>query len=134
MVNKVFRKYFEDLITKVAEVSPDTHILVHGYGRTVPTGEGVDVLVFTFAGPWLLPALVRKRILDPNEQRQSVFTGIDMYNDMLKVVSLNHPKFKYIDLRDMLSPDTDWVNELHLHNSAYARVAQRFHDTIQQLP
>jgi hypothetical protein len=34
----------------------------------------------------------------------------------------------------MLNPDTDWVNELHLRNSAYALVAQQFHDVIQQLP
>jgi hypothetical protein len=134
MVNKVFRKYFEDLIAKVAEVSPDTYILVHGYGRTVPTGEGVDILVFTFAGPWLLPALVRKRILDSDEQRQSIFIAINTYNEMLRDLSLNHPKFKYIDLRDMLDPDHDWVNELHLYNSAYARVAQRLHEAIQQLP
>jgi hypothetical protein len=134
MVNKVFRKYFEDLIAKVAAVSPDTYILVHGYGRTAPTGEGVDILVFNFAGPWLLPALVRKRILDTNEQRQSVFIAINTYNEMLEDLSLNNPKFKHIDLRDMLDPDHDWVNELHLYNSAYARVAERFHQEIEQLP
>jgi hypothetical protein len=134
MVNKVFRKYFEDLIAKVAAVSPDTYILVHGYGHTAPTGEGVDILVFNFAGPWLLPALVRKRILDTNEQRQSVFFAINTYNDMLQDLSLNYPKFKHIDLRDILDPDHDWVNELHLYNSAYARVAKRIHEEIEQLP
>jgi len=134
MVHTVFRKYFEDLIAQVAAVSPDTFIFVHGYGRTAPTGEGVDILVFNFAGPWLLPALARKRILDTNEQRQAVFTCIDTYNDLLHDLSLQHPKFNYIDLRDMLDPDHDWVNELHLYNSAYARVAERLHEAIQQLP
>jgi GDSL-like Lipase/Acylhydrolase family len=134
MVQTVFRQCLADLIAKVAQVSPDTYILMHGYGRTLPTGEGVNVLAFTFAGPWLLPALARNRILDAGEQRQAVFACIDMYNDMLHDLGQQFPKFKYIDLRDMLDPDHDWVNELHLYNSAYARVAQKFHETIGQLP
>jgi len=131
VINEVFRKYFEDLIAKVAEASPETHIVIHGYGHTIPTGEGVDFLFFTFAGPWMRPALARKGIIDPAEQRNIVFALVDKYNEMLKDLAQHHPKFRYIDLRDMLDPDRDWVNELHLRNSAFARVAQKIHDVIQ---
>ena len=61
MINVVFRKYFEDLIRKVKDVSPTTIIVVHGYGHAVPTGKGVNILFFNFAGPWLKPALAKKR-------------------------------------------------------------------------
>lgn len=134
MVNVVFRKYYEDLIAKVAAVSPSTYVVTHGYGHTVPTGEGVDFLFFSFAGPWLRPALARKGIFDVIEQRRTVFAAIDAFNLMLRNLAQNHSKFRYIDLRDMLDPDQDWVNELHLHNSAYARVAERVHKEIKSLP
>lgn len=134
MINNVFRKYFEDLIHKVSAVSQETHIVVHGYGRTAPTGEGVDFLGFSFAGPWLKPALAKKGIFDAIKQREAVFTLINEYNKMLKELAVkHHQRFHYIDLRNMLDPDSDWVNELHLRNSAYARVAQRIHETIQSL-
>jgi len=62
MINIVFKKYFEDLIAKVSAISPDTNILVHGYGHTIPTGKGVGIFSFNFAGPWLRPALAMKGI------------------------------------------------------------------------
>jgi lysophospholipase L1-like esterase len=133
MIEQVFRKYFEDLIARVAARSPDTHIVAHGYGHTVPTGEGVDFLFFTFAGPWLRPALAKKGILDTNEQRSVVFLLIDAYNEMLKSLDQAHAKFHHVDLRSILNPDTDWANELHLKNSAYARSAKQIHDKMQTL-
>jgi len=133
MINNVFRKYFEDLVAKVAAVSPKTHIVLHGYGRTAPTGEGVDVLFFTFAGPWLRPALARKGIFDPAEQRNAVFTMINKFNDMLGGLAQRHGNVHFVDLRGLIDPDRDWVNELHLKNSAFARVAQRIHEVIQGL-
>jgi len=133
IINNVFRKYFEDLVNKVAAVSPQTHIVIHGYGRTAPTGEGVDLLFFTFAGPWLRPALARKGIFDPAEGRNAVFTMIDKFNDMLGGLAQNHSNVHFVDLRGLINPDRDWVNELHLKNSAFARVAQRIHEVIQTI-
>jgi hypothetical protein len=133
-VNDVFRKYFEDLIAKVAAVSPNTYIITHGYAHTLATGKGVGILGFSFIGPWLLPALARKGVVDIIEQRQIVFSLIDTYNEMLKDLGKIYPKFRYVDLRPMLDPDKDWSNELHLRNSAFARVAERFHQEIKSLP
>jgi hypothetical protein len=133
MLTLVFRTYFEDLIAKVAAASPATHILVHGYGHTVPTGRAVDWLFVTFAGPWLRPALARKGIFDPAEQRTAVFALIDRFNAMLADLDQQHANFHHIDLRDLVNPDTDWANELHLRNSAFARVAQRINEKIQAL-
>ena len=133
MVNVVFRKYYEDLIAKVAATAPNTTIITHGYARTVPTGKGVNILFFTFAGPWLRPALAKKGILDPVEQRNLVFAAIDSFNEMLAGLSAAHSKFRHVDLRDMINPDRDWTNELHLKNSAFARVAHRIHLEIQSI-
>jgi hypothetical protein len=133
MIDVVFRKYLEDLIGMVASASPRTHIVVHGYGHTVPTGEGVDLLFFTFAGPWLKPALARKGILNKEEQRRIVFRLIDAYNEMLLSLDHEHEPFHFVDLRSLIDPERDWANELHLRNSAYARVAGQIHEVIQSL-
>jgi hypothetical protein len=133
MIEVVFRRYFEDLIAKVAEVSPTTSIVVHGYGHTRPTGIGVGWWVFRFAGPWLRPALASKRILDAAEQLQAVATMIDRYNAMLASLAADHQRFVHVDLREELDPDTDWANELHLSNSAFRRVADRIHEAVAAL-
>lgn len=133
MVNVVFRKYYEDLIEKVAAVSPKTYIVTHGYGRTLPTGEGVDILFITFMGPWLLPALAKKGIDGETERREISFKVIDGFNAMLKDLADRYDRFQYVDLRDMIDPVSDWANELHLKNSAYARVSERIHGLIQAL-
>lgn len=133
MIDVVFRKYFEDLIFRIKVRSPHTHIVTHGYGHPIPTGKGVDLLAFSFAGPWLRPALVKKGILDESLQKQIVFGLIDAYNEMLKSLDLANEHFHHVDLRAVLDPDTDWVNELHLKNSAYRRAAAAIHATIQSL-
>ncbi len=133
MINNVFRKYFHDLINKVAAVSPETNIVVHGYGHTHPTGKGVDILFFTFAGPWLRPALAKKGVFDFVEQRRAVATLINAYNALLAELSQKYATFHYVDLRPIIDPANDWVNELHLRNSAYARVAKLIHEKIESL-
>ncbi len=133
MIDVVFREYLDKLIKRVALVSPNTHVVMHGYGHTIPTGEGVDLLFFTFAGPWMRPALAKKGIFDPTEQKQLVFNLIDKYNGMLKALDDEHDSFHHVDLRSVLNPQNDWVNELHLKNSAYARSAREIHSKIQSL-
>ena len=59
-----FRKFYQDLISKIQSVSPNTHVFTHGYAYARPTGNGVGLLGISFIGPWLLPALGRKGI-DP---------------------------------------------------------------------
>lgn len=133
VLTEVFREYYEDLIARVAAVSPETFILTHGYAHTLPTGKGVGIFGFSFIGPWMLPALAKKGIFDKAEQQEAVFTLIDAFNEMLAELQSRHTKFRYIDLREMLDPDRDWANELHLLNSAFARVAERFHQEILSL-
>ncbi|MGF1493034.1 MAG: GDSL-type esterase/lipase family protein [Microcoleaceae cyanobacterium] len=133
MVNVVYRKYLEDLIAKIAAASPETKIVMHGYGYTIPTGEGVDFLFITFTGPWLRPVLAEKDILAPEEQRQIVDTIIGRYNSLLTELDQQYEKFNFVDLRPLIDPAADWTDELHLRNSAFARAAAKIHETIQAL-
>lgn len=133
MVNFVFKKYLIDLINAVHRASPQTQIIMHGYGYTVPTGKGVNILFFKFAGPWLLPALKRKGITDKQEQRKAVFYMIDLYNNMLEELDQKFPTFHYVNLRPHLNPDRDWRDELHLSNSKFRMAARFIHEKIKQV-
>jgi hypothetical protein len=107
---------------------------MHGYGYTVPTGKAViNAGPFRFVGPWLRPALVQKGITEITEQRDIVFSVIDMYNETLSSIAEERSNFKYVDLRSVINPESDWVNELHLTNSAYYKVTQEIHDVVKNI-
>ena len=133
MINTVFKKYFEDLIAKVSSTSPGTNIITHGYGHTIPTGKGVKVLFFNFSGPWLRPALAMKGIFDATEQKAAVEKMINAYNEMLIGLDTSNTNFHHVDLRGHIDPYNDWSNELHLKNSAYARVADIINEKIMSI-
>lgn len=76
---------------------------------------------------------MQKAILDKNEQTKIVFSVIDLYNDMLADLEKKNSKFHYVNLRPILDPQKDWVNELHLTNSAYARSAELIHKYMTPL-
>jgi hypothetical protein len=134
LITDVFRRYLCDLADKVYAASPETVIVIHGYGYTAPTGKAViNAGPFRFVGPWLRPSLVMKGIVDPVEQRSIVFNVIDMYNDTLMSIAGEKRNFRHVDLRGIIDPDSDWVNELHLRNSAYYRVAKQIHESILDL-
>jgi lysophospholipase L1-like esterase len=129
MFNTVFQKYLEKMLDMVKLAHADTKIVMHGYGYPIPTGKGVGFFGFNFVGPWLLPGLLRKKI--PESKRRTIIKAlIDQYNDMLKRLSEKHAgRFIYVDLRQIIT-DTDWRDELHLKNSAYARVSDEIHRVI----
>lgn len=133
MINVVFKKCCEDLIEKVLAISPNTHIIMHGYAYTLPSGAGVSFLGLNFVGPWLRPALTSKRILNESDQIEAVEVVIDSYNEMLRFLDESTPSFHHVDLRSMIDTQNDWANELHLKNSVYARVADRVNEEIQKI-
>lgn len=132
MVQTVFRQYLEDLIKNVLDVAPSTHIVMHGYGYALPSGDGAGLFGIDFRGPWLLPAFAMKRITNPTEQRMAINTLIDLYNDLLKDLAQKHDQFHYVNLRPIIVDD-DWADELHLKNKAFARVASAINDVMRAI-
>ena len=133
MVHVVFRQYLENLIEKVRHEAPNTHIVFHGYGYAVPSGDGAGLFGIDFKGPWLLPALAQKRVSDVAEQRQIINTLIDLYNDLLEDFSRRHDYVHYVNLRPLITDD-DWADELHLNNQAHSRVANAIYKVMQAIP
>lgn len=132
VVHGLFRAAYERLARSIWEIDPSICIITHGYGRPIPDGRAVLNFPFNFRfiGPWLRPAFTRKNILNLSTAKGIVGTMIDELNSMLASLTTSlGPKFHFIDLRSTIRTN-DWVNELHLSNAAYGRVADKFHDVI----
>ncbi len=132
VVSGLFKSAYQTMAEKVWAVRPETHIVTHGYAHAIPDGRAVFNFPFGFhfVGPWLKPAFCKKNILDLATATGIVAQLIDAFNDMLADLQAHYStnsqgKFHYIDLRGDISA-SDWVNELHLSEDAYKRVAARF--------
>lgn len=128
VIGSAFRKYFADLFRRVSETQPGIRIVAHGYGYPIPDGRGVNFLIFRVAGPWLLPALERKGI-EPEDGREILRALIDLFNETLESLRDEFPNFRYVDLRGQIVA-ADWRDELHVRNSAFALIADRFAEAI----
>jgi hypothetical protein len=67
-----------------------------------------------------------------SEARATMAVLIDRFNSMLAELATEFENFHYIDLRALVA-DVDWDNELHLVDHAYLRVAEVFHNRIQDV-
>lgn len=130
-VNYVFGTVVKDqyryMINQVKAVKPDIHIVIHGYGYAIPDGRAVlnFPFGFRFLGPWLKPSLVAKGFTALTDGKTFVRTLVDMFNKTLADIAAANANIHYIDLRNIIKT-ADWVNELHLRNSAYQQVAAEF--------
>lgn len=129
----VFKKAYNDLMKKVWSIDSNIHIIGHGYAHPIPDGRAVFNFPFgfRFIGPWLRPALTKKNIMNRSEAMDVMRRLLDMFNEMMRELEAENTNFHYIDLRPHIE-STDWVNELHLSNVAYKRVADLFDEKIQE--
>jgi hypothetical protein len=133
----VFNTYscraYEEIINNIWEIDDTIHIITHGYGYGQPDGRAViRILGFSFFGPWLRPALTAKGYTKRQERERIICDLVDQFNEMLEKLSEGdvRGRIHYINLRPLIR-SRDWENELHLKNSAYRRVAERFDAVIK---
>jgi len=134
VISGTFRRALAHIADGIWAENAAAHLIIHGYGYAIPDGRAVINLPFgfRFVGPWLRPALAKKNHLDLQTGRNILVQVIDRFNAMLSKFAEDDDRIHYIDLRDSIN-EGDWVNELHLKNSAYRRVAERFHTEIQAI-
>lgn len=132
VIDVFFRRGLERMIEEVSAAAPGVQIFTHGYGYPVPDGRGIGIAIgLSFIGPWLRPALAAKRIDHSNDGVRIIRELIGMFNDLLASLQATHANFHYIDLRGVVGEGArHWVNELHVRNSVYARIADAFHERM----
>ena len=133
-------EYLEDLLTadlnslqttyraifgKLATVSPDLKILVHGYDYIIP-------LSVTNKG-WLGRYMIEKGI-DSHEIRKSILKHIlTEFNSRLEAVAGEFPKSVSYIATPGTVPDNEWYDEIHPNGEGFARVADKFKKRIDEL-
>lgn len=129
-----FRKAYDHIAGKIWAEDAGIHVVVHGYGYPIPDGRAVVNFPFGFRffGPWLRPALAKKNITGLQDGRGILAKVIDLFNEMLDGFAQSDDRIHYLNLRPVIR-DEDWVNELHLNNDAFAKVADVFHTKIEEI-
>jgi lysophospholipase L1-like esterase len=126
MIGTVMRRAIENLCKEIWNVNAGVHILMDGYDYPVPTGKSFHGLT----GPWVLPTLVAKGIVNPSEQTRIIKVLVDRFNRMLADVDRSRTQFHYVKLTGMFPDEGDWHNEIHLKSAGFKRVAERYHATM----
>ncbi len=126
---------FAALIERVRAVNPTLPIFLHGYDYPTPDGRPViELLGWSFIGPWLKPALTAKRHTRLAVGRQLLRQLIDRFNAALQRVAAAHTDVYYIDLRGTLRDDAgyrrDWINELHPTSDGFRKLAGKINDAL----
>jgi hypothetical protein len=119
-------------------------ILTHGYDFPIPSNRG-DWKDFSLSGrwienhflgngKWLHEALALRGITDTSIQRNILFTIIYEFNEMMEGIA-RYGEFNnvfHIDCRGVATKDTDWIDELHLKEAPFAKIAAVFKQTIEE--
>ena len=120
---------YEDLIEMRDRLSPETHLVFHGYDFAIPDGRGICHL-----GPWLKPAFdLRGFPADLGASSQVVQEMLKQFAAMLKALQ-SHPRVTYVDAQGTLPAlPSSWHNEMHPSKGGFNQIADIFHTQIKAL-
>ncbi|MEJ7758357.1 MAG: hypothetical protein WKF55_02070 [Gemmatimonadaceae bacterium] len=127
------RRGYVRLIGALGAYAP---IAVHGYDYLCATGEKVRYDGFRLAGPWILPSMKKRGILNPDLQSAILRVFIDEFNVVLAALERAYPSTTiYIDLRGTLDRSRDWINEIHPTENGFRMLEQKISDALlRRLP
>jgi lysophospholipase L1-like esterase len=121
---------YEDLITLRDALSPNTHLVFHGYDFAIPDGRGICHL-----GPWLKPTFdLRQFPAKSNARFEVVKEMLQQFAALLQTLEKNHRNVTFINGQGTLAPQPrSWHNELHPSRDGFDRFADLFHQKLKAL-
>ncbi len=121
----------EDFVRIVSALGVYAPIVVHGYDYLTASGEKCMYDGFRPAGPWILPSMLDRGILDKGMQAAILSVLIEDVNEILSALQSAYPdSVIHVDLRGTLRPGADWLNEIHPTENGFHKVEQRFLDAL----
>jgi hypothetical protein len=121
------RAAYEDLITMRNRLSPDTHLVFHGYDFAIPDGRGICGF-----GPWLKPTFDLRGFPNRASAQEVVKIMLGQFADMLR--SLEGPTVTFVNGQGTLAAKpSSWHNELHPAEPGFEKFADLFHTTLKTL-
>ncbi len=122
------RRGFVRVIAAFSDCAP---IVIHGYDYLTASGEKVKYDGFRPAGPWILPSMQDRGIIDVNLQNRILRVLIDDVNEILAALERTYPdSVIYVNLRGTLRPGRDWMNEIHPSEDGFHKVEGRLLDAL----
>ena len=125
------RAGYEDLITLRDKLSPNTHLVFHGYDYAIPDGRGV---CFNALGPWLDPTFKLRGF--PNRAAKFAVVKAMLKQFAVLLTSLaTAPKVTFINAQGTLPEgQTDWWhNELHPSRDGFDKHVDKFQQSLKAL-
>lgn len=127
-VLELVRAGYEDLIAMRDVLSPQTHLVFHGYDFALPDGRGICHL-----GPWLKPTFDLRGFPTRDSGYEVIKTMLAEFAALLQSLE-SHPRVTFINAQGTLKPEPgSWHNELHPSKDGFNRFAAIFHDRIKTL-
>jgi hypothetical protein len=113
------------------EIGPLCPVFVHGYDYFYPSNKEVKIFPgVPGPGPWVWPQMMATdiNITEPALQRAIGRAMIRELNDniLAPLEKANSGFFVHVDLRDTLSSEKEWQNEIHATRDGFAKLAKRF--------
>jgi len=120
-------------VSMIEKLGPLAPIIVHGYDYLVPNGKPVVYDGFRLTGPWILPAMKKRKIVDEDLQRGILREIIDDFNQILESLARTYPlTVLHVDLRKTLEENSEWENEIHATEDGFDRISKQFGDAIEK--
>jgi hypothetical protein len=121
------RAGYEDLIELRNELSPNTHLVFHGYDFAIPDGRGICGF-----GPWLEPTFKLRKFPTRAAMEAVVKAMLEQFAVMLG--SLAGSTVTFINGQGTLAPQpSSWHNELHPARAGFGKFADAFHVKLKAL-
>lgn len=125
---ELLRAGYEDLIALRDQLSPQTHLLLHGYDFAIPDGRGLCHL-----GPWLKPSFDLRGFPDQKSAAQVVRAMLIRFAGMLETLQA-HAGVSVLPTQGTLAPKSSaWHNELHPAKAGFEAITGLFQARIRQL-
>lgn len=117
-IASLYRGLFRSLVGRF----PSTTILCHGYDYALPRGQR-----------WLGKPLSERGVPE-SDHAAIVRILIDGFNDKLVAIATEFETVHHVDCRDVVGETkSSWYDELHPTNAGFGRVAEKFHERIEEL-
>ena len=122
------RAGYEDLITLRNQLSPNTHLVFHGYDFAFPSGKGI-----CGKGPWLKPTFDLRGFPTTNTDAFHVVkTMLQQFLAMLNSVAAA-ANVSVVATQGTLAPQlASWHNELHPSDAGFDKIAEKFQQHLKQ--
>jgi hypothetical protein len=122
------RAGYEDLIALRDRLSPNTHLVFHGYDFAIPDGRGICHL-----GPWLKPTFDLRKFPTRAAMSAVVHAMLSQFAAMMTSLAAQ-PKVTFINGQGTLPQQTSWWhNELHPTRAGFDKFADIFHRELKAL-